>query len=177
MDLLCCFIIYTEVSFEMTFLCIKPKLWSKCQLKKTLSCVSCCLSQLSLFLQRQQYKHSIEIKTVRKNDAYRLHRQPTSQQLSSKVWMTILRISEAVWDTILSLLLRNDNQPIQISQRHCIQTPQKNCSEIVEAAELLLCGLKKKDLICQTPRKISYAYQHDLFACNQSTLKKLRTYI
>lgn len=109
MDLLCCFIIYTEVSFELTFLCIKPKLWSKCQLKKTLSCVSCCLSQLSLFLQRQQYKHSIVIKRVRTNDAYRLHRQPTSQQLSPKVRMTILRISkcEAVSETTLNLSLES----------------------------------------------------------------------
>lgn len=97
MDLLCCFISYTEVSFQMTFLCIKPKLWSKCQLKKTLSVVSPAVSPSSAsFLQRQQYKHSTEIKRVRKNDTCRLHRQPTSQQLSPKVWMTILRISEAV---------------------------------------------------------------------------------
>lgn len=108
-DLLCCFIIYTEVSFELTYLCIKPKLWSKCQLKKTLSCGSYCLSRLNLFLQKQQYKHSTEIKRVRKNDAHRLHRQPTSQQLSPKAWMTILRIStcEAVSEMTLNLSLQS----------------------------------------------------------------------
>lgn len=127
MDLLCCFIIHREVSFELTFLCIKPKLWSKCQPKKTLSCVSCCLSQLSLFLQRQQYKHSTEIKRVRTNDAYRLHRQPTSQQLSPKVWMTILRISkwEAVSERTLNLSLQSQSPFPHFSQAVVYRLPIK----------------------------------------------------
>lgn len=83
-------------------------------------------------LQRQHYKHSIEIKRVGRNYAYRLHRRPTSKQLSPKVWMTILRRSkcEAVSEMTLNLSPQSQSALPDFSQALYTDSPEKlqwNC--------------------------------------------------
>lgn len=144
--------------------------------RKRLSCVSCPLSK-----HRQRYKHSTTTKGAMRNDVCRFHREKKSQQLSPEVQRPFWEYVSGE-DPLQMTRVRNETRFFTTKSIsaftfliHNVNRLHKNCSEFWKQLFCYFTSWKKKDLICQVPKKVSHVYhQHTPFACNPNTLEQLQ---